>query len=82
MQILAAEVHTQPGEIAWDRFLVEDSEFEDAPPASRIDQVCQKIVKALAPSDRTPPTFPRIWRNSKHKGRGESQDTAYSSALR
>ncbi len=27
MQILAAEVHTQPGEIAWDRFLVEDSEF-------------------------------------------------------
>ncbi len=67
MQILAAEVHTQPGEIAWDRFLVEDSEFEDAPPASRIDQVCQKIVKALDPSERNPPTFPRIWRNSKHK---------------
>ncbi len=67
MQILAAEIHTQPGEIAWDRFLVEDSEFEDAPPAPRIDQVCQKIIKALDPSERNPPTFPRIWRNSKHK---------------
>lgn len=67
MQILAAEIHTQPGEIAWDRFLVEDSEFSDAPPAARIDQVCQKIVKALDPSERNPPTFPRIWRNSKHK---------------
>lgn len=67
MQILAAEIHTQPGEIAWDRFLVEDSEFEDAPPASRIDQVCEKIVKALDPSERNPPVFPRIWRNSKHK---------------
>ncbi len=67
MQILAAEVHTQPGEIAWDRFLVEDSEFTEAPPASRIDQVCQKIVKALDPSEKNPPTFPRIWRNSKHK---------------
>ncbi|MCC6509975.1 MAG: hypothetical protein IT423_12785, partial [Pirellulaceae bacterium] len=67
MQILAAEIHTQPGEIAWDRFLVEDTEFEEAPPASRIDQVCQKIVKALDPSERNPPTFPRIWRNSKHK---------------
>ncbi len=67
MQILAAEIHTQPGEIAWDRFLVEDTEFDDSPPATRIDQVCQKIVKALDPAERTPPTFPRIWRNSKHK---------------
>ncbi len=67
MQILAAEVHTQPGEIAWDRFLVEDSEFNDAPPTSRIDQVCQKIVKALDPAEKTPPNFPRIWRNSKTK---------------
>ncbi|MGN6546100.1 MAG: [protein-PII] uridylyltransferase [Aureliella sp.] len=67
MQILAAEIHTQPGEIAWDRFLVEDSEFEGAPPASRIDQVCQRIVQALDPSERNPPTFRRIWRNSKHK---------------
>jgi [protein-PII] uridylyltransferase len=26
MQIIAADIHTQPGEIAWDRFLVEDPE--------------------------------------------------------
>jgi [protein-PII] uridylyltransferase len=66
MQILAAEIHTQPGDIAWDRFLVEDSEFEGAPPSGRIDQVCERVIKALDPASG-PPTFPRIWRNSKVK---------------
>ncbi|MFO1062766.1 MAG: [protein-PII] uridylyltransferase [Pirellulales bacterium] len=67
MQILAAEIHTQPGDIAWDRFLVEDSEYDGAPPAERIDQVCRKVVQALDPESGTAPTFPRIWRNSKTK---------------
>ncbi len=34
MQIIAADIHTQPGEIAWDRFVVEDLEFDGPPPAS------------------------------------------------
>lgn len=67
MQILAAEIHTQPGEIAWDRFLVEDTEFPDSPPQARIDAVCAGIAKALNPANANPPNFPRIWRNARTK---------------
>lgn len=61
MQIIAADIHTQPGEIAWDRFLVEDQEFEGRPPASRIDEVCKKISLSLDPKNVAPPSFPVKW---------------------
>ncbi len=67
MQILAADIHTQPGNIVWDKFYVVDSEFEGAPPQPRIDEVCSKIVKALDPANSQPPSFPKIWRNSRSK---------------
>ncbi len=61
MQIIAADIHTQPDQIAWDRFLVVDEEFEGAPPPSRIESVCQKINEALDPENLKPPVFPRKW---------------------
>lgn len=61
MQIVAADIHTQPDEIAWDRFLVEDQEYEGAPPASRIEAVCEKINSALDPQNHSPPVFPKKW---------------------
>ncbi len=61
LQILSADVHTQPGEIAWDRFLVQDMDFEGPPPESRQTAVCQAIVSALDPKNSQPPTFRRIW---------------------
>lgn len=61
MQIIAADIHTQPGEIAWDRFLVEDQEHEGRPPQSRIDAVCDKIKQALDPAYLQTPHFPRKW---------------------
>ncbi len=64
LQINAADIHTQPGEIAWDRFIVEDQEFEGAPPPHRIAAVCQKINSALDPQNSTPPSFPQKWNNS------------------
>jgi len=67
MQILAADIHTQPDEIVWDKFYVEDSEFEGAPPQYRIDEICATLVKALDPNNSLPPTFPKIWRNSRTK---------------
>lgn len=70
MQIVAAEIHTQPDQIAWDRFLVEDMEYDGAPPADRIDAVCQRINAALDPKNSSPPTFPKIW------GRRTEQDEA------
>ena len=62
LRILSAEIHTQPGDIAWDRFLVEDNDFQGAPPVQRINTVCQKIVDAITPVKAIPPTFRRVWR--------------------
>lgn len=61
LQINAADIHTQPGEIAWDRFVVEDLEFEGPPPRTRIDAVCNRINAALAPENTAPPVFPKKW---------------------
>jgi [protein-PII] uridylyltransferase len=61
LQINAADIHTQPGEIAWDRFLVEDLECDGPPPQARIDAVCLKINAALDPQNSTPPVFPKRW---------------------
>ncbi len=68
LQILTAEVHTQPGQIAWDRFEVEDLDFEGSPPQSRMDAVCQTIVQSLDPSHPHAPAFRTVWRKeSKQK---------------
>jgi [protein-PII] uridylyltransferase len=68
LQILTAEVHTQPGQIAWDRFEVEDLDFEGRPPESRMNAVCQTIVQSLDPSHPHPPAFRTVWRKeSKQK---------------
>jgi [protein-PII] uridylyltransferase len=61
MQILAADIHTQPDEIAWDRFLVEDEQHQGPPPQHRIDAICQKIHEALDPNNQNPPSFPKRW---------------------
>lgn len=63
LRILAADIHTQPGDIVWDKFYVEDSEFEKVP-NNRIDEICAKLVTALDPNNNSPPSFPKIWRNS------------------
>ena len=67
MQIIAADIHTQPDQIAWDRFLVEDEEFEGAPPTSRIESVCQKITESLDPHNNAQPVFPTKWGKTKKR---------------
>jgi [protein-PII] uridylyltransferase len=61
LQILSAEIHTQPGDIAWDRFLVADNDYLGPPPPSRITSVCEKIIQAITPAKAIPPTFRRVW---------------------
>ncbi len=62
LQILSAEIHTQKGDVAWDRFVVEDPDFDGPPPLSRIESVCEKILEAIDPQRDSPPTFRRLWK--------------------
>ncbi len=62
LSILSAEIHTQPGMLAWDRLLVEDLDYQGAPPAHRIAEVCQHLVQSVNPANKKPPVFRRVWK--------------------
>jgi [protein-PII] uridylyltransferase len=62
LSILSAEIHTQPGRIAWDRFVVQDPDYEGAPPAHRIDEVCRHLAESMNPENTKPPVFRRVWK--------------------
>ena len=62
LSILSAEIHTQPGRIAWDRFVVQDPDYEGTPPPDRIDQICRHLVLSIDPQNTKPPVFRRIWK--------------------
>lgn len=66
LSILSAEIHTQPGMIAWDRFLVEDPDYEGTPPSHRIAQVCKQLIFAVDPQNINPPVFRRVWKTQSH----------------
>jgi [protein-PII] uridylyltransferase len=62
LSILSAEIHTQPGRIAWDRFVVQDSDYEGPPPPHRIEQVCKHLIQSIDPSNTKPPVFRQVWK--------------------
>jgi [protein-PII] uridylyltransferase len=62
LSILSAEIHTQPGRLAWDRFVVEDLDYEGAPPPERIERVCKQLVQSIDPLNSKPPVFRRVWK--------------------
>jgi [protein-PII] uridylyltransferase len=61
MQIIAADIHTQPGDIAWDRFLVEDPQSDGPPTPARISAVCDSIRDALDSQRASIPVFASTW---------------------
>jgi len=63
LSILSAEIHTQPGRIAWDRFVVQDADYEGTPPPYRIEQVCKQLVQSIDSKNAKPPVFRRIWKS-------------------
>jgi len=63
VSILTADIHTQPGPIAWDRFVVEDLDYGGAPPAHRMADVCKSVVDAIVSNETKPPIFRRIWKS-------------------
>jgi [protein-PII] uridylyltransferase len=70
LSILSAEIQSLADNAAWDRFLVDDPDFQGAPVPSRLNHVCQAIAKAVESVEPTVPTFKRTW---KGQGSDESQ---------
>jgi len=62
LQILEAEIHTQPGGIAWDRFFVQDPDYHGAPPEHRLAEVCRKLEGTFDPKAPATPVFRKIWK--------------------
>jgi [protein-PII] uridylyltransferase len=59
LQILAAEIHNLADGLFLDRFYVQDDDFRDQPPPSRIETVNGALVRAL--STLEPPVFRKKW---------------------
>ena len=58
-QILSADINTLANRLVLDRFYVEDLNFAQEPPESRLEEVSAALVEAV--NSNTPPTFKRVW---------------------
>ena len=62
--ILSAEIHTLMKNDAWDRFLVNDPDFNGAHSQQRLDQVMETIRQAVQATEPQAPNFRRVWNAS------------------
>jgi [protein-PII] uridylyltransferase len=61
LQILSADITTLADGLVLDRFRVQDPDFSDRPPSTRIESVSMSLVAALRNPDKSP-VFRRVWR--------------------
>ncbi|MEI7780916.1 MAG: [protein-PII] uridylyltransferase, partial [Planctomycetota bacterium] len=59
LEILSADIHTLPGGLVIDRFVVQDPDFAGAPPPDRLAEITDTIRAALKPDHV--PEFTRRW---------------------
>jgi [protein-PII] uridylyltransferase len=62
LHILSADINTLPGGLILDRFIVQDPDFVEEPPAGRIGQITSRLGDSLR-SDQ-PPAFRRVWQRA------------------
>jgi [protein-PII] uridylyltransferase len=59
LEILAADIHTLPGGLVIDHFVVHDPDFSGAPSGERLGDIRDAVRAALKASQ--PPVFTRLW---------------------
>ncbi len=82
LRILSADITTLADGLIFDRFYVEDPDHADAPPESRVQQVCQALVTALKQADGKLPQFPPIMALVRPTSARQSHGAADSGAHR
>lgn len=61
LQILSAEINTLDDGLIIDRFWVQDPDYEQEPAATRTEEVCRALVKALDYRQAKRPQFRKVW---------------------
>jgi [protein-PII] uridylyltransferase len=64
LRILSADITTLADGLIFDRFYVEDPDHTEAPPESRVQDVCRALITALKQTDGRLPQFRRLWKSS------------------
>jgi [protein-PII] uridylyltransferase len=67
LSILRSDVETVCDDLAWDDFWVDDPDYPDEPPASRIDEVCQRVCDLLTHRDEPLPPYRSTWANQRSR---------------
>jgi [protein-PII] uridylyltransferase len=65
MQILGAEIFTLEGGLVLDFFDVNDLDYSESPPASRMEEVCRALENVLKEPSIKLPTFRKVWSENK-----------------
>jgi [protein-PII] uridylyltransferase len=61
LQILSAEINTLADGLVFDRFDVVDPDYSGPPPAARLEEVADAIVRALKTPNEAAPKFQQVW---------------------
>jgi [protein-PII] uridylyltransferase len=61
LQILSAEINTLDDGLIIDRFWVQDPDYKDEPPESRMEEVCKALTTSLEKPTVGRPKFRRTW---------------------
>jgi len=65
LEILSAQINTFAKGLVLDRFFVEDPDYSGPPPKQRMQDVSDRLIKAIKDPDSKPPTFRTKWNDSK-----------------
>ena len=74
-QILAAEIDRLSDDLVIDRFYVQDLDFTDQPPQTRLDEISRTLLETIKNPSNEPLTFRKVWQS------GASQDSSSLQAM-
>jgi [protein-PII] uridylyltransferase len=69
LEILSAEINTLADGLVLDRFYVNDRDFSEQPPPTRLAEIETALVESLTTPQGGAPTFRKVWRSAASRDR-------------